>query len=272
MTFPETSLFWLRVAALLYLPGLLYAILMVLRRPHIRLFQLASNLFRLAVVFHFVSLVEVGRATRQFPVHNFQETVSLCAFLLAAGFLFVRWRYEFESISLFLFPLTFLMTFIGTTGQAVTPWASRNLRDAWLVVHVTLALAGYVSLLLAASASVFYLVQERRLKAKQMTRHLPPLATLDRLLSRSMGVGFVLITLATVMGSIWAFIEMGTRWVVDPAILPAWVTWLGYLLLVFVRLGAGWRGRKVAVTALCVLGVSVLTWATHSTFRSQLLK
>ncbi len=272
MNSPDTSLFWLRVACVLYLPGLFHAILVVLRRSNARFLQFASALFSVATIFHLVSLVDVARASGQIPVHNFYETVSLCSFLMATGYLFVRWRYQFESISLFLFPLTFLLAFIGTTSQPVEPWANRNLRDAWLVVHVTLAIAGYVSLLLAASASVFYLVQERRLKAKQMSRHLPPLATLDNLLSRSMGAGFILITLATLMGSIWAFIETGTDWVADPAVVIAWVTWLGYLLLVFVRLGAGWRGRKVAITALCVLGVSALTWATHTTLRSDLLK
>jgi ABC-type transport system involved in cytochrome c biogenesis permease subunit len=87
-----------------------------------------------------------------------------------------------------------------------------------------------------------------------------------------MGWGFVLITLAVLMGSIWGFIESGTAWVSDPKIVVAWATWLGYLVMVFLRVSAGWRGRKAAVMALSVLGFSVLTWAAHVGIRESLLR
>lgn len=267
----DISVFWLRVAAAFYLPGLIYAILVVLRR-NTGLFRYALNFFAAGAMLHLVSIVDLARQMGRFPAENFYESISLCAFALAGLFLFVNWRYKFESLSLFVFPLVFLMTLVGATSIPVATWSNSNVRDAWLVIHVAFAVAGYASLLIAASASIFYLVQERRLKAKQLSQKLPPLAILDNLLSRSMAIGFILITLATIMGSIWAFIESGTGWIGDPKILFAWVTWIGYLVMVFLRVGAGWRGRKVAITAICVLGVSVLTWATHTGLRSHLIK
>ena len=65
--------------------------------------------------------------------------------------------------------------------------------QAWLVVHIVLVLAGYAALLLTAVAAVVYLIQERRLKTKQtssLLERLPPLATLDNLISKSLGLGF----------------------------------------------------------------------------------
>lgn len=267
----DISVFWLRVAAAFYLPGLIYAILVILHKNG-NLFRTALNLFGLGAILHFVSIVDLARQMGRFPAENFYESISLCGFALAVVFLFVNWKYKFESLSIFVFPLVFFMTQIGATSIPVSTWTNTSVRDAWLVIHVTLAVAGYASLLIAASASIFYLVQERRLKAKQMSQKLPPLAILDNLLSRSMAIGFILITLAVVMGSAWAFIESGTEWIGDPKILFAWVTWIGYLIMVFLRVGAGWRGRKVAITAICVLGVSVLTWATHTGLRSHLIK
>jgi ABC-type transport system involved in cytochrome c biogenesis permease subunit len=269
VTETDISVFWLRVATALYLPAIVYAALLALRRAFIP-FRAALASFGLGAVFHFVSLIDLWRQTGHFPAQSFYDSISLCAFLLATLFLFVNWRYQFESLSILIFPLVFLMALVGATSAPVGPWRSDGVRDAWLLLHVTLAVAGYASLLLAAAASIFYLLQEQRLKAKQLSHKLPPLAILDNLLSRSMGIGFVLITLATVMGSIWGFIESGTQWVADPKILVAWITWLGYLLLVFLRLGIGWRGRKVAITAIGVLGVSVLTWVTHIGIREHL--
>ena len=101
------------------------------------------------------------------PVENFYETLSLCAFLIALVFLFVEWRYHFASTSVALFPLVFLMTLVAAMEQPVATWPNVRVRDAWLIVHIVLVLAGYAALLLTAVASVFYLIQERRLKTKK---------------------------------------------------------------------------------------------------------
>lgn len=267
----DISVFWLRIAAAFYLPGLIYAILVILRKNG-GLFRYALNAFTAGTILHIVSIVDLTRQTGHFPAENFYESISLCALVLALVFLFVNWRYKFESLSIFIFPLVFLMSLIGATSTPVAKWSSSNARDAWLIIHVALAVASYALLLIAAAASIFYLVQEHRLKTKQLSQKLPPLAILDNLLSRSMAFGFIFITLAIIIGSIWAFIESGTDWIADPKLVFAWVTWIGYLVMVFLRVGAGWRGRKVAITAICVLGVSVLTWATHFGLRSHLIK
>ncbi len=267
----DVSIFWLRVAAVLYLPGLVDATLTVVRRKP-TFFRPALYLFAVAALVHLVSLIDLARQTGRFPAETFYESISLCGFLLAVSFLAVFWRYKFISLSLFVFPLVFLMTLIGATSTPVATWSNSRVRDAWLLLHVTLAISGYAALLTAVSVSFFYLVQERRLKAKHFNSKLPPLATLDDILSRSMGWGFVLFTLAVMIGSIWAFIESGTAWVSDPEIIVAWTTWLGYLIMVFLRVSAGWRGRKAAFMALSVLGCSVLTWATHVGIRGRFLR
>jgi len=142
-------------------------------------------------------------------------------------------------------------------------------------VHVLLELLGYAALLLTAVASVFYLIQEKQLKSKRagsLFERLPPLGTLDELISDSMSVGFALITLGVVAGSTWAFVESGTRWLSDPKIGIAFLTWGFYLVMVFLRIAAGWRGRKAAVMAITVLGCSIATWITHFDIRAVLLQ
>jgi ABC-type transport system involved in cytochrome c biogenesis permease subunit len=267
----DVSIFWLRVAAAFYFPGLLAAVFSLSRRRPL-VFRPALFLFGIAALLHFVSLVDLARQTKRFPAETFYESISLCAFLLAVLFLFVNWRYKFASLSTFIFPLVAVMTLVGATSAPVAPWTDPRVRNAWLLLHVTLAIAGYAALVVAAAASLFYIVQERRLKRKQTSDRLPPLATLDDVLSRSMALGFILITLAVVMGSVWGFIESGTAWIADPKIVVAWVTWLGYLTIVFLRVSAGWRGRKAALMTIGVLGFSALTWATHIGIRSELTR
>ena len=269
----ESSVFWLRAAAFLYAAGVLHSMLVVLGHSQ-RLYPAALGAFRIAVVFHAVAMVDLARAYGRLPLDNFYETLCLCAFLIALVFLMVEWRYHFSSTAVALFPLVFVMTLVAALERPVASWPNVHVRDAWLVVHIVLVLAGYAALLLTAVASVFYLIQERRLKTKRagtLMEKLPPLGTLDSLISVSMGLGFVFITLGLVFGVTWAFIASGTRCIGHAKITLSFFTWALCLVMIFLRASAGWRGRKAALMALTVLGCSALTWAAHVGLRPTLI-
>ncbi|MDQ2712407.1 MAG: cytochrome c biogenesis protein, partial [Acidobacteriota bacterium] len=214
---PAMSVIWLRTAAALYSCGLLYALIYLFRKST-RLFLPALIAFGAGTLFQLVSLVERWAETEHLPLNNFYETSSICAFVIAVLFLL---GYGFYRISIFgvcIFPLVFFMTLIGATEFPVAPW-SEQVRNVWLVIHVSTVLIGYAALVFSAIASVYYLLQERQLKRKDMTpaaNRLPPLATLDKIITQSMNTGFVFITLATVTGLIWAFLERGTDWIANP--------------------------------------------------------
>ncbi len=268
------SVFWLRAAVALYSIGLLHAICTVLERRS-RFFRAALASFAVGALLHMVALAELWVATGRPPAENFFESVSLGGFLIAVLFLFVHWRYQFASLSVFLFPLVFLMALAGSMESPVPSWTNPRVRDAWLLGHVVLVLLGYAALALTSVASVFYLIQERQLKARRPAgffERLPPLGTLDRLITRAMGIGFVLITLAVIAGMTWAFIESGTRWIGEAKVALSLVTWAFYLVMIFLRTSAGWRGRRAAILAITLLGCFVLTWAAHVGLRPVLLR
>jgi ABC-type uncharacterized transport system permease subunit len=274
------SIVWLRLAALLYGAGLLQAIASILRRGS-RAFPFALGAFQVAVVLHAVAFVEHSVALRHLAANNFYETASLAALIFAVVYLFIEWRYHFASLSIFVFPLVSLLTLTAAMGTPLASWSDSRVRGAWLITHILLVLVGFAGLLLSAAAALFYLLQERRLKRRNSSGdflnlvtpdRLPPLETLDSLITRSMSVGFVAMTLAVVAGSGWASIEYGVRWVSEAKIIVSFVTWGFYLLMVFLRLSAGWRGRKAAVLSLTVLGFAVLTWAAHVGLRPLLEK
>src|SRR5260370_2688183 len=167
------------------------------------------------------------------------------------------------------------MALVATLGNPVSAWSSPIVRTTGLTVHIVLVLLGYAALAFTAVASVLYLFQERELKSKKPNKfyyRLPPLGTLDELISKSMAVGFVLITLAVIAGSTWAFIELKGDWVRKPEIAISFFTWGTYMALVFLRTNAGWRGRKAAIMTVTVLGFSAVTWAAHAQLSTLLIK
>lgn len=259
------STIWLRAATALYACGLLYSLLALFRKDA-RLFPAAFATFVVGTVLHLVSIVELGIEIRQFPVSNFYETSSLCAFLIALFFLIAYGMYRVSTFSICIFPLVFFMTLIGAMEFPVASWSNLQLRDAWLLIHIVAILIGLAAASIAAVSAVFYLLQENQLKRKEPRTffdRLPPLDTLDLLVTRTMNAGFVFVTIGTVTGITWAFVEAGAGWITYPRITFSLITWTFYLALVYLRTAAGLRGRRAAWMALAVIGCSVLTWVTH---------
>jgi ABC-type uncharacterized transport system permease subunit len=268
----ELSILWLRVAAGFYSVGMIHALLLALRRTS-RLFPPALTAFGVGAILHAVSIIEQTTLTGHFPANNFFESASLCALLSALLYLFVWWRYRLRNLCMFIFPLVFLLTLIGALGSAPARWADVRVREAWLLVHVVLVLAGYAALAMTGVASIAYLIRERQIKRKEAlpsSAEAPALLTLDELIGRGMTMGFVFITLGVVAGSTWASIESGARWIRDPRILISLATWALYLVMVFLRASAGWRGRKAAVMVIALAGCSAVTWAAHTGLRKLL--
>jgi len=127
---------------------------------------------------------------------------------------------------------------------------------------------------LAFSASLLYLLQERRLKTlrgRGLLRHVPSLETLDRLNYRCLVWGLVLLTLGITSGIVWAHSAWGRTWSSDPKLLFSLVTWGIYVALLQGRMTAGWRGRWAAqltiagfaVILLSMVGVNVFGLGYH---------
>ena len=272
----ESSILWLRVAACFYFVGLIDATVTILRRRE-SFFRAAAGLFSIGVLFHLVSLVEQGLAMHHFPATDILESMSLCGFIVALTFLAIRWRYKDEaaSLSVFIFPLVFLMTFMAALRSPVSTWSSETARGTWLIVHIVAELIGYAALVFTSIGSVLYLIQERQLKRKvvpSIYRRLPPLGTLDDLIVKSLSAGFVFITVGVIIAIVWAFIEHGTRWIGNSSVTLSFVTWGIYLALVFFRVSAGWRGRKAAILSLVALAFCAITWAAHAGLQNRLLQ
>src|SRR5579884_4374753 len=115
----ETSVFWLRVTLALYSLGLGHALLTVIRRRQ-RLFTAALVAFCVAAVFHLVSIVEEGFAVGRFPVINLYQSSSLIGFLITLLFLLAYWRYKYDSLAVFIFPIVFIFTLVASLGHPVS--------------------------------------------------------------------------------------------------------------------------------------------------------
>lgn len=258
------TLIWLRVALICYAVGLLYALVALNRSSEI-LSKLALQAAYLGMVLHFVSLTEAVVETGQLTLASIHNSESLLAFLIMVVFMLVFLIYKTTSPGIVVFPLVFLLTFVAATGQqplVLTPVAAKG----WLAAHILMIFAGYAALFLSFGASLLYLLQERALKEKTTTgmlARLPALQVIDDIGYRSLMLGFPFMTLGLVLGSVVAESTYGRVDFLDPKILLSVLMWVVYLIMVYMRLSAGWRGRRAALLASVAFVAAIVAWAAN---------
>jgi len=259
------TLTWLRVALVCYAAGLLYALVALTRTSEI-LSKIALHASYLGMVFHLVSLTEAVVQTGQIASASVQNSESLLAFLIMIVFMLVYMVYKTTTPGIVVFPLVFLLTFVAATGSHPLVFASDVVKKGWLAVHILMIFTGYAALFLSFGASILYLLQERALKSKNpggMFSRLPALLVIDDIGYRSLMLGFPFMTLGLIAGSVVAESTYGRLDILDPKILLSILMWAVYLVMVFVRLNAGWRGRRAALLASVAFVAAIVAWISN---------
>lgn len=256
---------WLRVALALYALGLVY-VLVALTRTKELLNRLALHAAYLGMVFHFVAIVEAVRQSGELSLAAVPGAASVLGFLIMVVFLIAYMVYQTTSPGIVVFPLVFLLTFVGATWQEPFVLASAGARQGWLIAHISLIFAGYAALALSFSASLIYLLQERALKSKRtdgLLSRLPSLQVTDEIGFRSLLVGFPFMTAGLVAGMVIAQANFGHVDLRDAKIFLSLLTWAVYLILLYTRWSAGWRGRRAAYLAAGAFAMAIVAWAAN---------
>jgi ABC-type uncharacterized transport system permease subunit len=261
------SILWLRVALGCYAVGLLYTLVALTRTREV-LNRIALHSAYLGMIFHLVSLTESALSSGQTALASVQNVESVLGFLIMVVFMVVFLIYHTTSPGIVVFPLVFLLTLVAATGQQ--PLLSPQVHRGWLFTHIALILAGYAALVLSFGASLLYLIQERSLKSKKsggILARLPALEVIDEIGFRSLLLGFPFMTLGLIVGTVLAQARFGHVNFFDPRIFLSIMMWAVYLLLLYTRWTAGWRGRRAAYLASGAFLAAVVAWAANTIHR-----
>jgi ABC-type transport system involved in cytochrome c biogenesis permease subunit len=143
---------------------------------------------------------------------------------------------------------------------------SPTMRTGWLFAHIALIFTGYAALVLSFVASLLYLIQEHALKTKRsvgLLSRLPSLQVIDEIGFRALLLGFPFMTFGLIAGTIVAESTYGRVDLLDPKILLSVLMWLVYLLMLYTRWNAGWRGRRAAYLAAGAFVAAVVAWVAN---------
>ena len=130
---------------------------------------------------------------------------------------------------------------------------SRWVFQTALVVHILSFLAGNVLFLLACMFSIFFLIEEGKIKSKAIRlapSRVPSLGVLDRLTERAVAPGFFLFSLGMLMGLFLGGPGDLSARILTWRDLASILTWLVYAAWLLERFVFGSRGRFMAMWSI----------------------
>jgi cytochrome c-type biogenesis protein CcsB len=210
-------------------------------------------------VLHTVALlalvVDLGRP----PLGNLAEAVWLAVWGVVLVEMWLERRYGLSVLGAFVLPVAVALSL---QSMPMRPLIGPTLREAWVWVHILLAMIGIAALVLNFAGALMYVLQERQLKTKRpgaLYYRLPALETLDRLTYRTLALGFPFLTTGLLLGVLWAGPTWGSVFAFDPLALLSFVAWAVYAATLGGRAAAGWHGRRAAYFAILGFAVLALT-------------
>ena len=267
-----TLLFQLTLFVYVFAPAA-YVVYFVTQKKEIR--SLSRAILLGAGVLHTAYLVVRYMVVGHTPLTSNHEAVSFFAWSMTWAFLSCRLRFQVKNFGAFVAPLiTLLMVIAAHSSQEIIP-LQPALRSVWLPIHASIALMANGFMALAFCGGVMYLLQEREIKKKKFGifySRLPSLEALDNLNQHCLAVGFPLLTLGIITGSVWAKQAWGAYWQWDPKETWSLITWFIYAAILHQRLTVGWRRRRAAIMAIVgfsavlftLWGVNYLLGGVHS--------
>jgi len=208
--------------------------------------------------------IGVERASHAYvPWSNWFESFSFFGAIIAMIYFFLSWSVPIPILGAFIMPVSWgLLTVAFCSDKAIHPLLPA-LHNYWMALHVPVMFTSYSILGVAFAVGIAYLLQEHQLKSKHpsdLSYRLPPLDELDTLIYRLIMTAFPPLTLGIFLGGVWAYTAWGHFWSWDPKETWALITWFIYVAYLYLRLFAGWRGRKTAYLSLAGFGLVLFTY------------
>ena len=241
-----------------------------------------------------------------FPLSNLYESLLFLTWMLLTIYLYIEMKTKSKLIGAVLIPVTLLIS--GFANLTLSPEMQKSsplvpaLQSNWLMMHVSMMLLSYSTLIVGSLLCILFLVISRYkdIDLKKMENSSLPLynimldyyeakltspsteiselgklkllQSLDNWSYRIIGLGFPFLTIGIISGGVWANEAWGSYWSWDPKETWALITWLVFASYLHARITKGWEGKKTAILGslgffviwICYLGVNFLGKGLHS--------
>jgi cytochrome c-type biogenesis protein CcsB len=221
--------------------------------------RFGSMLAVFATFFAFLAILFRGIAADRVPLSNMYEFSLTFIFAITLVYLLFERAYGIRQLGSVVMFLAFLLTVyiwsLPVSFREVDPLIPALQAKPIMTAHVTSAIFAYATFAVSFAAAVMFLVRK-----KWNVRWLPSLEMLDDIGFRAVTIGFPLLSLVLILGSVWAHDAWGVYWSWDPKETAALFTWLMYAVYLHTRTLRGWRGSRSAWILIGGFGAVLFTY------------
>ena len=187
------------------------------------------------------------------PITSVFEILSLIACTIVVIYFYIELRTGNKATGYFILILPFFFQLVSSMfikeGQEIPPILRSNL----LGFHVSSAFLGYAAIIISAVYGFLYLMLYHDIKSSQfgvIYERLPNLETLERMSFTATIFGFVLLTIAIVVGLIWLPRAIENFSYADPKLFSTIAIWLIYAIGLAAKKVIGWQGKRIIVLSM----------------------
>lgn len=215
------------------------------------------------------------------PFAGTTQAISTFVWLLALAYLYTEVTTEERGLGVFVLAIIVALQALPAAGGPSPEPQSRVLEHPLFWTHVSALLGAYASFGLAAVIGITYVLQFKEIKAKHLVfffTRLPSLQVLDVMNSRTVLIGWVLMSIGLATGAIWVSEALRmdptdprvqAMSLSDPKIFVALLTWGVYTFQLIARRAIGWRGRRAAYLSAVGFAIVLLNFVLVSYFLTE---
>ena len=197
------------------------------------------------------------------PITSVAEILTVIAFAIGGTYAIIEHRTRVKNTGVFILTLAGLFQLFSSIGIEPLSEIPPHLRSVLLGFHVTSAIAGLAAFAISAAYAILYLILYQSLKRSRfglLYDRLPDLESLESLVSASIVVGFVLLTVAIVLGLIWFERVIDNASWLDPKLVGTAFVWILYAIGILRHRAISWAGRAmmfVSIAGFCFSLISL---------------
>lgn len=203
------------------------------------------------------------------PITTKFEIFTLLAFSISFSYFILELLTDIRGTGLFIIFFSLLFQIFSSIFIEYNYIVPEVLRNRMLGLHVISALLGYSGFTLSAVYGILFLILYRNLKTHKfglIFNRMPSLEILEKLSYYSVVIGFILLTIAIIIGAIWLPTAFPNFSYLDPKLVGTSLVWLAYLIGIGNKILARWYGKKVIIFSLIGFVFTIISLFVTSTF------
>ncbi|HVO75839.1 MAG TPA: cytochrome c biogenesis protein CcsA [Ignavibacteriaceae bacterium] len=225
----------------------------------------------ITLLLHFVYLILRLIAFNHPPITNVFEIFTVLAFSISFAYFILELHTDIRGTGPFIIIISLIFQIISSLFIEDLVEVKEVLRSNLLGLHVFSALIGYSGITMSAIYGLLYLILYKEIKLNKfglIFNRLPSLEILERLSFYSAIIGFVLLSIAILIGIIWLPKAFPNFSYVDPKLIGTFLVWIVYGIGIISKVFGRWQGKRVVVFSIIGFLIAILS-TTLTNFLAQ---